>query len=429
MVGLSGIIGRLQPRKVLVVGDLILDKYTIGNAKRISPEAPVAVVHVVKEEQRPGGAGNVILNFVSLGASVRALGRVGTDYVADELLQSLTNESVDISGIFKDSQAPTPLKNRVIASGQQIVRVDHEIVTPLSSSLEEKMIAALPKLLEDIEVVAVSDYGKGSVTPRLLEAIMSEARRRSIPVIADPKGTDFARYSGATILKPNKGEAYAAAGCSSSKPLEEAADVILRKADVDVLMVTRSEEGISVYHKDGKQEHYPVQAMEVKDVTGAGDTVLAVVAYAIANGLSYGEAAQFGNVAAAIAISHFGCARVTLAMLAKGLLEKDVVNKVFEEEHLYALKESLKGHKFAVLALSLEDGLRAEHFEAIQQLTEGQDRELVVFVKDNEPSASLIKVIAALQNVNYIIINGSNLDNLCRQIAPETLLDLDVALV
>lgn len=417
MVGLCGIVGRLECKRVLIVGDLLLDRYTVGQAKRISPEAPVAVVLVNSEEQRPGGAGNAALNLISLGASVRMLGRIGNDAAGNELIISLQKEGVETQGIFRDVSYHTPLKNRIIAGGQQIVRVDHETVSLLSETLEEKMISQLPALLQDIDVVAISDYGKGSVTVTLLSELISQARARNIPVIADPKGTDFGRYSGATILKPNLGEAYAAAGCSRSEPISKVAALIHKQTQVDVLMVTRSEEGISLYFSDQSEEHYPVEAMEVKDVTGAGDTVLAVIAFAVANNLTYGEAVKLANIAAGIAIAHFGCARISLSMIARRLLEKDVVNKVFEEEHLYALRQTLFGRRFAILGLSLAQGLQADHFEAITSVAKG--RELLLFIRDPNPPIPLVKILASMHDVNYIVVHGKDLDKLCLQIAPE----------
>ncbi|MFA6915283.1 MAG: bifunctional ADP-heptose synthase [Parachlamydiales bacterium] len=419
MVSLCGMVGRLERRRVLVVGDLIVDKYTIGHARRISPEAPVAVVHVASVDQRPGGSGNVVLNFISLGAQVKVLGRVGDDAAGHHLIQALNSEGADTSGIFCEKTALTPLKDRIIAAGQQVVRVDHERIDPLHPELEARMIAMIPILMADIEVVAISDYGKGSITPNLLKHIIIEARSREIPIIADPKGTDFSRYCGATILKPNLGEAYAAASLPRSAPLENVAKAIFEKAKVEVLMITRSEEGISLFYPDGRHDQFPVEAVEVKDVTGAGDTVLAIMAYAIANELNFSEAAQLSNIAAGIAISQLGCARISPAMIVSALLKKDVINKVFEDEHLFTLQEALKGHSFNILGLSLSQGLQPSHFEAIYKLTSESKKELILYIQDNTPQPILINILASLNTVNYIIVHGHNLKKLCQQISPD----------
>lgn len=425
MVSLSGTIGKLESKHIVIVGDLLLDSYTIGQTRRISPEAPVVVVNVTHQEERPGGAGNVVLNLLSLGATVSVVGRVGYDSGGETLINALNSEGVNTKGIVRQPGFQTPHKNRIIAGGQQIVRVDHEHVSDISEQIEDEIIANLPSLLQNADLVAVSDYGKGSVTPTLLAAVIAEAKSRGIPVIADPKGTDFIRYNGATILKPNLGEAYAAAGFERSVPLEKVAEELLKKISVEVLMITRSEDGISLYFKDGRHENYPVEAMEIRDVTGAGDTVLAVLAFALANGLDYGNATQLANVAAGIAISHFGCARVSLSMVAKKLLEKDTVNKVFEQEHLFALQQSLIGRRLSILGITLSDGLTEAHFLAIQKMADQSGRDLLVYVKDPSPSTTLLKVLASLNEINYIVICGKNLRALCEKLIPEEVVVLE----
>ena len=174
MVKLTRTLSRLGNAKVLVAGDFMLDNYTIGKARRISPEAPVAVVRCLREESRPGGAGNVVLNLISLGASVVALGRVGNDSAGDRIKSLLVQESVDVSGVCAEKGYPTPHKNRIIADNQQIVRVDHEDITPLSADIEQHLIDSLPRVMEDVSTVAISDYGKGFLTK---EASQSDHRR------------------------------------------------------------------------------------------------------------------------------------------------------------------------------------------------------------------------------------------------------------
>ncbi len=300
---------RLKKKKVLLFGDFMLDVYTIGRVKRISPEAPVPVLCVSKEHSLPGGAGNTSLNLVALGMEVTAVGRVGDDPAGRELIQELKQERVDTSGIFVDQGYLTPQKNRMMADSQQIVRVDYEETTTLSSTLENQVIESLPQLMREIDLIAISDYAKGFLTPTLLEAVIELAQ---VPVIVDPKGMDFSRYRGATIIKPNYGEALAAAGLGQEATLDEVAAKILEENVLDTLIVTRSKEGMSIFEKDGMRQDFPAVVHEVRDVTGAGDTVLAVLTAALANEISLAEAAQLSNVAAAIAIERTGCARVSL---------------------------------------------------------------------------------------------------------------------
>jgi len=304
-----------KKKRILVAGDFMLDIYTSGEVRRISPEAPVPVLRVKSEKRIPGGAGNTILNLVSLGMEVVALGRVGNDQAGRDFMQAMADENVDTRGVFVDETFITPEKNRIMAAGQQLMRVDYEDVKPISERIYEQVRGQLPQLLKDIDVIAVSDYAKGFLTPALLQTIIGY----NIPVIVDPKGSDFTRYWGATLLKPNLGEAMAAAGLGMEASLDEVAEVLLE--GVENLMITRSEEGISLFSiKEGRRD-FPADVREVRDVTGAGDTVLAVVTAAFANGYSLDDASRFGNAAAAIAIERLGCARVTVDQINNAVVK------------------------------------------------------------------------------------------------------------
>lgn len=419
MTKLSGVFSRIGPCKVMVIGDFLMDTYTIGKARRISPEAPVAVVHVQHSEQRPGGAGNVVLNLLSLGAEVVAVGRIGADYQGELLKQTLAAENLSLKGIFVENRYSTPVKNRIIADNQQMLRIDYETITPLSEILEQEIIASLPDLLKDVKVVALSDYGKGFLSRTLLSALFEETKKVGIPVISDPKGSDFSKYCGSYVLKPNLSEAIAASGLTAEAPLELIAERVLKLSQAEVLMITRSEQGISLFYKEGKREDFPVRVREVKDVTGAGDTVLAMLACAIANNLSIATAAQLSNVAAGIAIEHIGCARVTLPELAERLLEDDVTNKVFDEEHLFALQQVLKVKRFAVLGVTSKDGLTSAIFTGIQRLAIRNDRDLLVYIRDTKPDEEFISILASLSGVNFIVSNGENFQKFCKLITPE----------
>lgn len=416
MVKLTGVLSRLGKKKVLVAGDLMLDTYTVGKAKRISPEAPVAVVQVQRSEHRPGGSGNVILNLISLGAQVVALGRVGRDAHGAILKDCFVKENVELLGIVEQEGYQTPIKNRIIADNQQMLRIDHESISPLPEMLEQEICEKLPILMEGVDIVAISDYGKGFLSRSLLSALIEAARSMNIPVISDPKGIDFSKYCGSTIIKPNLSEAYSAANLPTDAPLDMAAEKVLRLTQADVLMITRSEHGISLFYKEGCREDFPVQIREVKDVTGAGDTVLAVLAYAIASELTLAEATQLANVAAGIAIEHMGCARVTLGDLARRLLLFDVENKVFDGEHIFALKQALETKKYAVLSVSGERGLTSDIFNAIRKISANSD--LIVFVRDENPDPQFVNILAALHDVNFIFVCSNSLQNLCEQISP-----------
>lgn len=401
---LANTLSRLKPAKVMVIGDMLLDSYTFGKTRRLSPEAPVAIVHVHHEEHRPGGAGNVALNLISLEAKVVIVGRVGNDWAGQTLCNALENEGVENHSIYRQESYRTPVKNRVIAENQQVVRIDHEKIISLDIQLEDKIIADLPTLMEGVDVIALSDYGKGFLTTPLLKAITAEAKKRKIVVITDPKGHDFTKYHGTTIIKPNLSEAYAAANLPSTAPLTAVAKRILEITDAEILMITRSEAGISLFDRKGEQFDFPVQVKEVKDVTGAGDTVLAMFAHALANQLSYAEAVQLCNVAAGIAIEHVGCARVSLSDLAKRLQESHLSHKVFDYEQLFVLQKILHNKKFNLLILKEKESITTPLYQAIKQLTT-EEMPLVVSVIEQRPEQIFIDMLASLKEISFILIH------------------------
>jgi D-glycero-beta-D-manno-heptose-7-phosphate kinase len=417
MVKLANTLSRLNPAKILVIGDMLLDTYTMGKAKRISPEAPVAIVNVLCEEHRPGGAGNVILNLLSLGSQVVAVGRVGRDWAGQTFTEALKKENVDTRMIVVQEAYRTPVKNRIIADHQQIVRIDHEQIVTLNEFLEQTIIDNLPFLLQEVQVVAISDYGKGFLTSTLLAAIIQQSIKNGIPVITDPKGHDFNKYQGTTIIKPNLSEAFVAANLSSTAPLEDVASIVLEQTHARLLMVTRSEAGITLFDDSGIRYDFPVHAKEVKDVTGAGDTVLAMLAHAIANQLSYEEAAQLCNVAAGIAIEHVGCARITLSDLALRLFEYNMSHKVFDQEHLFVLKEVLKLKPFSLVILSQMDQLSHALYQSIKRIAK-ESESLLIYIDDREAGETFIEMLASLREVSFIVLHLDSLKCLCQSSEP-----------
>jgi len=417
MVKLARSFSCIAPTKVLVIGDFLLDKYTFGKAKRISPEAPIPVILVKSEEYRAGGAGNVVLNLLSLGSEVVAVGRVGHDEAGKTLCETLAQEGTNIKGLICDPEFLTPVKNRIIADTQQIVRIDHEEILPISENVEQQVIALLPQLLEGIQIIAISDYGKGFLSRKILSTLIALGRQAGIPVIADPKGIDFSKYHGATIIKPNLGEAIAAANLSPDASLDHIAERILALSQSDTVMITRSEAGISLFHQDKEREDFPVRMREVKDVTGAGDTVLAMLACALGNNLSLGDAVHLSNIAAGIAIERVGCARVSLSDIARRLLEDDVENKIFDREHLFAIQESLKGREMSILVLPNVQSLTGPIFKAIQTIKSDPSVGLLVYIEDAQPNDAIIHMMASLREIDFIIYNAECLQYLCESVS------------
>ncbi len=413
MVKLARTFSHFRPFKALVMGDFLLDTYTTGRVKRISPEAPVPVMEVLKQESRPGGAGNVVLNLTTLGATVYAVGRIGSDKEGEELKQHLF--SADTSSLLVEPHYKTPVKNRLIADSQQLIRVDFETITPLKPELEEAVIIRLKELIPQVDVVAISDYGKGFLTLSLIQTALQIAKDAKIPAIVDPKGSDFTKYRGATVLKPNLSEAYAAAKCPPHASLDDVAMQLLSLADI--LLITRSEAGISIFNADGRTD-FPVRSKEVKDVTGAGDTVLAMICLGLANGLDIQLAAQLANIAAGLSIERLGCVQITLSELAQRLLQVDSDTKIFDESHTYALHQVLKGKKYSLLVLEKGQTMSNALFRTIRQLSAQDGQELIIYVRDTEPDDELIHLLSSLHEVDYIILQTESLKNLCSAIHP-----------
>jgi len=426
MVKLIGSFSRLKPARVLVIGDFMLDTYTTGHVQRISPEAPVPILHVKETQHLPGGAGNVALNLKALGATVVCAGRIGPDLEGKRLKKLLEAEGVDTSGLFVQKETRTPVKNRLIAGAQQLMRVDDETLMLIDTAVEVSVLSFIQTHLDSIEVIAVSDYGKGFLSKTLLSALIKEGNKREIPILVDPKGDDFLRYKKATMIKPNLKEALEAAKLGREASLDEVGQELVRKTETKHIMVTRSEAGISLFNQKKERLDFPVKSREVTDVTGAGDTVLAMTAMAYAAELDLREGLHLANVAAGIAIERLGCVRVSLSDIAERLLETDVVNKVFDEHHLFALEQALKNKKLTILGLSTDEDLSASLFAKIQTLASSEMNEkLMIYLTDEEPDEHFVALLSSLHEVDYIVLKSDSLSSLCEKIHPAFVYNLD----
>lgn len=300
--------------RVLVVGDVMLDRYWFGEVSRISPEAPVPVVHVSKTEERPGGAANVARNAAALGAHVSLLSVAGMDEAGDSLARLLQGENVNVV-LHRDAGLDTTIKLRVVGRQQQLLRIDFE-TTPGHEVLLNKL-NDFERMLGDADVVILSDYGKGGL--KHIGQMIALARAAGKPVLVDPKGEDYARYRGATLLTPNRGEFRQVAGSwQDDAELARKAEGLRRELDLDALLVTRSEEGMTLY-RSGEALHEPALAREVYDVSGAGDTVIATLGTMLAVGADYAQAVHVANVAAGIVVGKLGTAVVGREELAAHL--------------------------------------------------------------------------------------------------------------
>lgn len=369
---IESVLNRITTIRCLVVGDLMLDEYLWGKTERISPEAPVQVVDVLREELRLGGAGNVVNNLVALGAQVSVCSVVGDDENGWSLLKDLARRDISIDPIFRDPTRRTSRKTRVVAANQQIVRIDRESREPIPVDLESQLTAWIGEHAGEFQVILLSDYLKGVLTPAVVSAAVTAARQHGIPVLVDPKGTDYSRYVGATLLTPNRKEAEAASGIAivDEASLTAAAGVIMERAQLNHLLITRSEAGMSLFSRQGEALHIPTRAREVFDVSGAGDTVLATLAAGVAAGMSMGDAARLANAAAGIAVSKLGTSVVSpeeiIDSIAQSHSDSDV--KIKNRDVLSRIVAGLRERgKKIVFTNGCFDLLHAGHVKYLQK--------------------------------------------------------------
>jgi len=320
---LRDLVSRFAGRRVVVWGDLMLDRYLWGRVDRISPEAPVPVVEIERETLSLGGAGNVAANLKALGADAVLVGILGTDRDGDELIEALRARGIETGRIVRDAGRPTTVKTRVIAHSQQVVRTDRETRGEIDGASARSLASGLAEEIARADGLIVSDYGKGVVTAAGIETAVGAALRRGIHVSVDPKESHIDSYRGASILTPNQHEAGAVMGrrITDEASLMEAGWGLLKRVQARAVLVTRGAGGMSLFETDGRYTHLPTVAREVYDVTGAGDTVVGVVALALAAGADFPSACCLANHAAGIVIREVGTTSCTPAELLLSLEE------------------------------------------------------------------------------------------------------------
>ena len=402
-----------EKARVLVVGDLMLDRYWQGPASRISPEAPVPVVHVRDIEERPGGAGNVALNIARMGAQSTVLGLTGEDDAANALEKGLQAAGVTTRFVRLNENA-TVTKLRVMSRHQQLIRLDFEdgfIGQDLSGQMAE-----FAHLLDQHDVVVCSDYGKGTL--RNVQSLIALCREKKIPVLIDPKGTDFEKYAGASLVTPNLSEFEAVVGvCDNEDELVENGLQLCRQFDFGALLITRSEHGMSLIQNGGEVFHLPTRAREVYDVTGAGDTVISTLAAALAAGDELQNATALANLAAGIVVGKLGTASVTPEELYQEIHRHIAVKRgvVSQQELATAVSQCRQRGETIVMTNGCFDILHAGHVTYLQQAREQGDR-LVVAVNVDEtvralkgadrpvnPLAHRMRMLAALECVDWVL--------------------------
>jgi len=302
------IINGLQGKKILVLGDVMIDKYLRGKVSRLSPEAPVPVVDIESETSHFGGAANVALNLKTLGCEPLLVGMVGQDDYGKQFLNLLQESHLSSEGVIAVDDRPTTVKTRIIGDNQHIARVDQERICYVQGTVEQHIIEHIGRLLPEVDAVILEDYNKGLLSKSIIEFTIAEANKRRIIVTVDPKFTNFLAYRKATVFKPNLKESAQslARTIQTTRQVEEAARELLQKLQVQAVLLTRGAEGMTLYRASGEVWHIPTQTREVADVSGAGDTVIATLTAALCAGADYPDAAMIANYAAGIVCEEVG---------------------------------------------------------------------------------------------------------------------------
>ena len=432
-------ISKFDQCRLLVIGDLMLDEYLWGEVDRISPEAPVQVVSVQNEDFALGGAGNVVNNVVALGGKVSVAGVIGTGRNGQFLLNMFNELDVDTQGIIKEPGRATTQKTRIIAANQHVLRIDRETRKDISALTLDHLARFVEGKIPDVDLILISDYGKGLITKNLVSRVMASAKKHHKMTIVDPKGIDFSKYSGVSLLTPNKKEAALASGLEINDPpsLERAAGKIFENVGLGKLLITCGKDGMVLFEQNKAPFHVRAIARQVFDVSGAGDTVLAVLGLAIATGASIQDSVAIANTAAGIVVGKVGTATVSkqellLAMKTDGhgfpVKYKDL------SELPQLIRDLKKKGKRLVLTNGCFDLLHAGHIMLFSRSKHLGDI-LIVAIDDDESVKALkgpgrpvinakerVRIISALDDVDYVVVFSSkDLIRLIEIIQPDVL--------
>jgi len=406
--------------KLLVIGDLMIDHYLWGSCEKISPEAPVQVVNVDSESLTLGGAGNVINNLRALGAQVDVISVVGGCEISDELKGLLSDINVSTKYLITQEDRITSKKSRIIASQQQVVRYDRESTEEISTESQDAILYAFKEIIADYDGVLLSDYGKGLLTLSLTQSLITIATEHNKKVLIDPKGLDYSKYKGAYLLTPNKKEASEATGINidNDESLTKAITQLKSECDLNISLITLSEQGVAIY--DNELRTHPTVAREVFDVTGAGDTVLASLGFALSCGFNIDDAVEFSNLAAGVVVGKIGSATATLNEIIE---YESSLKKSTSDEHIKTLSEittlsaelKTRGKKI-IFTNGCFDLLHAGHvryleisksFGDILILGLNSDRSVTALKGENRPINTQMDrayILAALEAVDYVVV-------------------------
>ena len=434
-------ISKFEKCNLLVVGDLMLDEYLWGDVDRISPEAPVQVVSVKEEIYTLGGSGNVANNLIALGAKVSMAGVIGSDRYGHLLLAKLNELGVNTEGVVEEPERPTTRKTRIISGNQQVLRIDRETKKDISQQTFNVILNYIKRVIPNVDLVLISDYGKGLITAALLNSLLKIVKKHNPPrlTIADPKGHDFLKYSGVSLLTPNKKEAALASGIEivDESTLIKAGNRILETVKTEKLLITCGKDGMVLFEDNKKPYYITAQTRQVFDVSGAGDTVIAVLGLAVASGASFVKAASIANTAAGIVVSKVGTSTVSKNELLSALTPMcDYAStKHISISELPAVVQKLKAdNKKIVLTNGCFDLLHAGHVMLLSASKKLGDV-LVVAIDDDESVSSLkgpgrpiisekerLSILGSLDSVDYVVVFSSKqLDKIIEIIRPNIL--------
>jgi D-beta-D-heptose 7-phosphate kinase / D-beta-D-heptose 1-phosphate adenosyltransferase len=440
---LIALLDQLKNHRVLVIGDVMLDRFVYGAVDRISPEAPIPVLKVQRDLVALGGAGNVVRNLVSLGGEVELIGIVGQDHPGYDLAKQLTSLKNVMPNLLTDNARPTTLKTRFIANGQQLLRTDNEVSQPANKDLEDQLLLRIKSAIRECEIAILSDYAKGVLTERVVTETIAYAKECNKPVLIDPKGKDFARYRGATMLTPNRRELADAThldGIKTVEQAEQAARVLITAYSVEYVLAKLGADGVCLVQRNGPAIHVRAQAREVYDVSGAGDTVVATMALAMAGGLEMEQAAKLANLAGSVVVGKIGTATITVDELEHELREDQVRasdQKVMTLNEASEMVERWRRQGFKVgFTNGCFDLIHPGHLSLLRQSRRACDR-LVVGLNTDASVKRLNKgderpiqseqaraiVLAAMSDVDMVVLfNEDTPVNLIKALRPALLI-------
>jgi D-beta-D-heptose 7-phosphate kinase/D-beta-D-heptose 1-phosphate adenosyltransferase len=416
----KSIVEKFKGKKILVIGDLMLDEHIWSKVGRISPEAPVPVAEVMKITHVPGGCGNVAANIAAMGGTPILVGLIGKDSSGEKLKSALKKANISTKYIIQTAERPTILKSRIIAASQHMVRVDREKKEHISQNLYKRILASIKKIIPQADGIIISDYKKGILTPKVCKEIISQANKYKIPVSVDPKGKDYSKYRSVTIITPNAKEAQEASGVKieNENDLAKAGKVLLRKTNTKHILITRGKDGMSLFSQNGNHLHVPAVPREVFDITGAGDTVISALTISMACKAQTKDVVYLANLAAAISVGKIGTQAVSKKEIIDALDEKDPgIRKIKSRKEIAKISQKAKEENAKIVFTNgCFDILHLGHVRYLKEAKKLGDILIVGLNSDSSvrklkgnsrpyiPENERAEILASLEYVDYVTI-------------------------